>query len=247
MNERLINIAIPNTGRKLYTYRCVKDLYENFIPGQRVIVPFGKKNLIGYFIERTEKIPEVKTRDIRQIIDRVPIFDKKLYRFLLWMADYYYSGLGDTLNASNPPWLRKLKHPLYIISEDLKSLPDNSFLPEYFLKKMKKKRSLAAADIKYLNQNHPGLIERLLGDGMISEIWTPDDISSGRVRIGFKLADSKNPNEELRKRLRTAGLDRKVFQKPDLASLGITDYKFRKLIKENQIESISPGIFHHTA
>ena len=175
MKMFLINIAIPNTGRKLFTYKCNEIFYQNLKPGQRVIVPFGRRKLSGYFIEKAKSTPTQKLREIIDIVDKSPLFDKNLYRFLLWMSEYYYAGIGDTLNAAIPPNLRRLKRPYYVPSSGFNTLMDEYHLPEKSQKKIEKAGKLTTRDITFLNKSEPGLLEKLLDAEVLKESWVENN------------------------------------------------------------------------
>lgn len=171
MENNLINVAIPNTGRKLFTYKCAIESIKKLSPGQRIIVPFGKRNLTGFFIDKADYPPEARIREIREIIDAQPLYDKQLFKFLIWMAEYYYAGIGDTLNAAIPPSLRRLKRSYYAPANNFESLIENYSIPKSYLKIIKQVGRLTPRNITTLNKSNPGLLEELLDNDLLKESW----------------------------------------------------------------------------
>jgi primosomal protein N' (replication factor Y) len=129
MKETFVNIAIPSTVRKLFTYILPSDMADNIHPGQRLLVPFGQRNVIGYYIESAKNKPNVKIRKVSEVIDPQPLFSGELFQFLQWMAEYYYTNIADVLNAALPPTLRKLKKRPVITGKAVKrDIPDGILL-----------------------------------------------------------------------------------------------------------------------
>ncbi|UCD95535.1 MAG: hypothetical protein JSU69_05655 [Candidatus Zixiibacteriota bacterium] len=54
MKQTLINIAVPGTPRRLFTYSLDSQLYSGLKAGQRLVVPLGRRKVIGYYIEAAE-------------------------------------------------------------------------------------------------------------------------------------------------------------------------------------------------
>jgi len=87
------------------------------------------------------------------------------------MSEYYYAGIGDTLNAAIPPNLRRLKRPHYIPSDMFETLMEKYPLPEKSLKKIETAGKLTTRDITFLNKSEPGLLEKLLEADVLIESW----------------------------------------------------------------------------
>ncbi len=109
MSEKLINIAIPNSTRRHFTYSLPDNFGMKLYPGQRCIVPFGKREVIGYFIEFAEKKPEAVIKPIGGVLEEYSLFNSELFNFLRWMSEYYYVNIADVLNAALPPKIRQTK------------------------------------------------------------------------------------------------------------------------------------------
>ena len=61
--------VVPETRsllpRDAYTYAIPDDLQELVVPGTRVEIPFGKRSILGYVVERSETSEHDEVRSIR--------------------------------------------------------------------------------------------------------------------------------------------------------------------------------------
>ena len=127
---KFARIALDNPLRTLFDYRIPAHLSAQLVPGCRVWVPFGKRRLIGIFIQFTQHsdIPSKKLKSLQQVIDEPPVFDPQILALLTWAAGYYHYSLGAALFTALPPALRKaetraqLSHSCWLIN----SLPDSA-------------------------------------------------------------------------------------------------------------------------
>lgn len=105
-----LRIALPVPLRQFFDYlpkECA-DL-ENLKPGIRIKVPFQRRELIGIFIEYTQK-PDVgweKLKPIIEVLDPIPLITDEIFKLATWAADYYHYPLGEVLVNALPVLLRK--------------------------------------------------------------------------------------------------------------------------------------------
>lgn len=88
------NILLPIPTDGIYTYHSEYDI----IPGQRVIVPLGKRTLSGICLEETSE-PGFKCRDIDSVMDESPVFDETWLLFIKRISEYYSASLGAVLHG----------------------------------------------------------------------------------------------------------------------------------------------------
>ena len=105
----ILRIAIPVPLRKLFDYLPPLAEHEQLVPGVRVQVPFGRRQLIGLVVTVAEQstVPTAKLRPISRVIDRQPLLPGALFRTLLWAADYYQHPVGEVFQAALPVKLRR--------------------------------------------------------------------------------------------------------------------------------------------
>ena len=121
----LFDIILPLAIADVYTYRVVdarEASYGTAMPigygtampigngtaqapiGCRVLVPLGKKSIIGIIYRKHEgELPKsVKVRDILQIVDDTPIVTAEQLKLWEWLSSYYMCTLGEVMAAALP-------------------------------------------------------------------------------------------------------------------------------------------------
>lgn len=100
-------IAVPSPLNQSFTYRIPLALAPKLRVGQRVIVPFRRKEMIGFLLGFAEELPPgLKKEALKEIIDikeEAPVFSKNMLQFLEWLADYYSAPIGEVCKAAFPP------------------------------------------------------------------------------------------------------------------------------------------------
>ena len=95
------DIAIPVTVDKLFTYKVPEELQGAAKPGVRVMVPFGKRSVIGVIIalSKTDPSKGIPLKHIRDLVDIVPVLSPDMIELAKWMSEYYFASLGDVLRT----------------------------------------------------------------------------------------------------------------------------------------------------
>lgn len=77
--------------------------------GQRVIVPFGRRELVGVVIECPESpaVPPEQLRSVLQVLDDLPPMPADWIALMAFAARYYQRPLGEVMLPALPPPLRK--------------------------------------------------------------------------------------------------------------------------------------------
>lgn len=125
-NQSLYDIILPLAIADVYTYRVVdarEASYGTAAPngdgraqapngdgtaqaliGRRVLVPLGKKSVIGIIYRKHEgELPaNVKVRDVLQIVDETPIVTTEQIKLWEWLSSYYMCTLGEVMAAALP-------------------------------------------------------------------------------------------------------------------------------------------------
>ena len=108
-NQSLYDIILPLAIADVYTYNIPEALLpiansQSPITGCRVLVPIGRKSIIGIIYRRHEGelAPNIKVRDIMQVIDEQPIVTTKQLQLWEWLAQYYMCTLGEVMAAALP-------------------------------------------------------------------------------------------------------------------------------------------------
>ncbi len=116
-DQSLYDIILPLAIADVYTYRVVdarEASYGTVAPigdgraqaliGRRVLVPLGKKSVIGIIYRKHEgELPaNVKVRDVLQIVDETPIVTAEQIKLWEWLSSYYMCTLGEVMAAALP-------------------------------------------------------------------------------------------------------------------------------------------------
>ncbi|MCX6826564.1 MAG: DEAD/DEAH box helicase family protein [candidate division Zixibacteria bacterium] len=164
MKETFVDIAIPGTPRESYTYQYRGDIGKTLTPGQRCLVPLGRRKAIGYYIRPATDTPSITLKTIIDLLEQESFFERELFNFLVWVSDYYFANIADVLNAAIPPSLRKLKNPSYYPGQNWETVGNIS---EAIIKMIKTKGYIGSRGAALLEGKYPGLITRLIGEGIL--------------------------------------------------------------------------------
>ena len=103
------DIILPLAIADVYTYNIPAALLpianrQSPTTGCRVLVPLGKKSVIGIIYRQHEgELPaSVKVRDALQIIDETPIITAEQLKLWEWLSSYYMCTLGEVMAAALP-------------------------------------------------------------------------------------------------------------------------------------------------
>lgn len=92
-----VKIALPIPSPKTFTYAVPSELVPLAAVGKRVLVPFGKKRLSGWIIEILSETPDRIVKEIMDLPDAEPLFDREDLVLYEWIAGYYIHPLGKVL------------------------------------------------------------------------------------------------------------------------------------------------------
>ncbi|WNC69222.1 primosomal protein N' [Thalassotalea nanhaiensis] len=107
-----LQIALPIPMRQSFTYLVPPALeQENFVKGDRVLVPFGHRNLIGVVLAVSDEC-DVQSSKLKAIIERLSEesrLSEQQVDFLSLCARYYHHPIGDVVTQALPVLLRQIK------------------------------------------------------------------------------------------------------------------------------------------
>ena len=104
IEKRLVNVAVPLPLEGALTY-SVPDSEDVPLPGVRVLVPVGRRQMAGICLGHAEPPGDnpFKIRSIGRVLDQSPIVSDSLLRFLFWISDYYFYPIGQVISEALPP------------------------------------------------------------------------------------------------------------------------------------------------
>ncbi len=147
--------------------------------GQRVLVPFGRKQVLGVAMERVERsdLAADRIKPVTQVLDDVPPLPQELLTLLQFCGDYYHHPLGMTILSALPTRLRALepvtlKQSLdYTLSEtgkalDVATLPKRRVVQQRILQALRQ-RPMSGAQLRSLSATAPAALKVLLEAGWV--------------------------------------------------------------------------------
>ena len=103
---KFARVVIPSPLKQPLTYAVPPIARQQIAVGTRVVIPLGKRKVIGIVIEllETASLPEIK--EIEATLDDHPILDSHLLGLAHWMSQYYVATMGEMLTTILPSSLR---------------------------------------------------------------------------------------------------------------------------------------------
>jgi len=104
-----LRVAIDLPLPRLFDYCCDEALQRDV--GLRVVVPFGRKKVLGVIVEVAahSDMPPDKLRAADRILRDMPPLSPQWLALARFCSGYYQRPLGEVIHAALPPWLRSSK------------------------------------------------------------------------------------------------------------------------------------------
>ena len=118
---KFVDVIIPLSIPYLYTYRVPRELTNEVIVGQRVVVQFGRgRKLYSALIKKIHNQPPkaYEAKYIDSILDDQPLVNQKQLKHWDWIADYYLSNLGEVYSAALPGALKLASETKIVLNAD---------------------------------------------------------------------------------------------------------------------------------
>ena len=168
MNEIFADIAVPSTVDKLFTYRVPAHLLPILKIGMQVVVPFGKRNSVGFVVRLKEKSELEKLKSISDIIDLTPAISEPLMKVGEWISEYYHAPIGDVLKTMHPPGIPHAGNKIIsLVSKNI--IQRLSPLEKTIVNELLKVKSLTLRQLKtrLKRKNIYPVLQRLSTNGII--------------------------------------------------------------------------------
>ncbi len=98
----LVEVAVTLPLWQTLTYRLPEELTDDACPGVAILVPVGRRRVVGYLLGHARNTPDVAIKDIIAVIDPAPRFGPELIDFYRWLADYYQHPIGEVFKTAIP-------------------------------------------------------------------------------------------------------------------------------------------------
>lgn len=179
----IVRVALDVPLSMLFDY--VVEGNTEVLPGQRVLVPFGRKQQLGVAMEclAESEIPLERLKPITQVLTDIPPLPASLLTLLKFCSSYYQFPLGMTVLAALPNRLRTAEGyqvkqiPHYGLSEvgrniDPATLPKRRVVQRRIMEALRN-GALSGAALRELSSSAPAAVKQLLAEGWI-EMTQPE-------------------------------------------------------------------------
>ncbi|GAB3284947.1 primosomal protein N' [Parahaliea aestuarii] len=108
----VLQLALPTPLRRLFDYLPPADIsgaqLQQLQPGQRLRVPFGRRELVGVLLAVRDgsALPESQLKPATALLDDNPVLAGDILQLCNWAADYYQHPAGEVFTAALPRQLR---------------------------------------------------------------------------------------------------------------------------------------------
>ncbi len=104
-------------------YRIPPDLRQQCRVGQRVLVPLGQRQLLGYIVGLTHASAVADPKELLELLDDAPLLTPEILRLTRWMAQYYMCPWGQVLKATVPEGFRVQSDTVYALTQEAQAQP----------------------------------------------------------------------------------------------------------------------------
>ena len=99
-------------------YRIPPALQRHCAVGQRVMVPVGHRELLGYVVGLAAHSTLSDLKPLNEVLDETPVVSADLLRLTKWVADYYLCSWGQVLKAAIPEGFRERSATVYDLTPE---------------------------------------------------------------------------------------------------------------------------------
>src|SRR5262245_1898976 len=97
-------------------YRIPPHLRTGCRIGQRVLVPLGKRQVLGYIVGLARSSTVADLKELAEILDETPLLTPALLQLTRWIAEYYLCPWGQVLKAAVPEGFRVQTEAVYSLT-----------------------------------------------------------------------------------------------------------------------------------
>jgi len=158
-------IAIPCPLPKTFDY-LPPESGETIQPGMRVLVPFGKREVVGFCLSQKSKtdVPFDKLKQISHVLDTKPLLPDRLLTFFNQISQYYHHAIGDVIVTGLPSLFRQAK-PCELQEINSQTLPPIQTIQTPSLTLTAPQQNAILTFEKSFNQAHNYLLKGVTGSG----------------------------------------------------------------------------------
>ena len=109
IKDPILRIAVRSPLWRTFDYLPPENMVVDWQPGQRIKVPFGKREVVGVLLDvvAEPEIPREKLKSVNTLLDSVTLLPESLMALFQWASRYYHHPIGDVILGSLPKLLRQ--------------------------------------------------------------------------------------------------------------------------------------------
>jgi primosomal protein N' (replication factor Y) len=112
-----LEVAVAAPIHQTLTYAPPPDA-ATLLPGQRLLVPLGNRQVTGYLLGFAEAPPEGTTaKAASEVLDQAPLFPANMIPFFRWISRYYHHPLGEVIKTALPGGLTRQSKRQLVLAE----------------------------------------------------------------------------------------------------------------------------------
>lgn len=112
-NVYRVRVAVPVYLYDCFDYQVSAEEYQNIELGVRVLVSFGRQNLVGVVLEKIDPSKpldsNIKLKAITEVLDDQALLNPKIIQMAVWSSQYYQFPIGEVMHTTLPTLLRQGK------------------------------------------------------------------------------------------------------------------------------------------
>ena len=179
----IVRVALDIPLSTLFDYALADSIAV--VPGQRVIVPFGRKQVVGVVMEcaADSGLAAERIKPVVRVLDEIPPLPAELLALLRFCGDYYHHPLGATVLSALPARLRScepvtFKEALqYTLNASGRALDpsqlDKRKVVQHRILDALQAGTLSAAQLRALSPSAPSALKALLQAGLVETCAVP--------------------------------------------------------------------------
>ncbi len=119
-----VRVAVKIRADKNFTYSVPEKFRKDVEKGKRVLVPLGRRKVIGCILETLACSDVDSPRDIVDVLDSEPLFGERDLEFYRWTSEYYFYSLGRLITEMIPGGAGVKSEKVVKLSAPMPDLPN---------------------------------------------------------------------------------------------------------------------------
>ena len=169
----IARVAVELPLEEPLDYRIPDALQPHCAVGQRVMVPVGRRELLGYVVDLTFDSAVSGLKSLSEILDETPLVSLDLLWLTKWVSDYYLCPWGQVLKAAIPEGFRSRSVAVYDLTPQARQAPETwpTGRAGEVLRRLARQGSLQKRELAKVvgTDNLAGLLVRLRDHGLVCQ------------------------------------------------------------------------------